>query len=124
MLLAIRCRSTFSPHVSHEYFHAINVKRLRPIELGPFDYERLPQTASLWISEGLTTYYGDLAVVRSGVGPQQDFLDGLANRIRSVQTSPGRLVQTLEEASLTVGRVPRSGLGGDRVRTLRSLVAR
>jgi predicted metalloprotease with PDZ domain len=105
-------------YVSHEYFHAINVKRLRPIELGPFDYERLPETPSLWIAEGLTTYYGDLAVVRSGVGSLEDFLAGLSGRIRTLQTSPGRLVQTLEQASLSVGRSSNSGIGGDRSRTI------
>jgi predicted metalloprotease with PDZ domain len=100
-------------YVSHEYFHAINVKRLRPVELGPFDYERLPSTPSLWISEGLTTYYGDLAVVRSGVGTLAEHLDGLSGNIRSVQTTPGRLVQTLADASLTAGTSSMSGVGGD-----------
>src|SRR5262249_14741228 len=60
--------------VSHEYFHAFNVKRLRPIELGPFDYEHPPRTKSLWISEGLTTYCADLIVARAGLGTPQDFL--------------------------------------------------
>ena len=60
--------------VSHEYFHAFNVKRLRPIELGPFDYEHPPNTSGLWISEGFTSYYGDLIVVRAGLGTTQDFL--------------------------------------------------
>lgn len=105
-------------YVSHEYFHAINVKRLRPIELGPFDYEKLPSTPSLWISEGLTTYYGDLAVVRSGVGPVDDYLEGLSGHIRTVQTSPGRLVQTLEQASLTSGTTSSSGVGGNRSQTI------
>jgi predicted metalloprotease with PDZ domain len=105
-------------YVSHEYFHAINVKRLRPIELGPFDYEKLPSTPSLWIAEGLTTYYGDLAVVRSGVGPTADYLAGLSNHIRTVQTSPGRLVQTLEQASLTAGISSSSGVGGNRNQTI------
>jgi predicted metalloprotease with PDZ domain len=105
-------------YVSHEYFHAINVKRLRPIELGPFDYEKLPSTPSLWISEGLTTYYGDLAVVRSGVGSLDDYLAGLSGYIRTVQTSPGRLVQTLEQASLTSGTTSSSGVGGNRDRTI------
>ena len=45
---------------SHEYFHAMNVKRLRPVELGPFDYEHAPVTTGLWVSEGLTSYFGDL----------------------------------------------------------------
>jgi len=104
--------------VSHEHCHAFNVKRLRPIELGPFDYEQLPRTPSLWISEGLTTYYGDLAVVRSGIGSPEDFLLGLSGHIRAVQTAPGRLVQTLEQASLTAGRSSSSGIGGDRDTTV------
>ena len=45
--------------VSHEFFHAWNVKRLRPVELGPFDYERENRTRMLWAAEGLTDYYGD-----------------------------------------------------------------
>ena len=53
--------------VSHEYFHAFNVKRLRPVELGPFDFEHPPSTKSLWISEGLTTYFGELIVARAGL---------------------------------------------------------
>jgi predicted metalloprotease with PDZ domain len=105
-------------YVSHEYFHAINVKRFRPIELGPFDYEKLPQTPSLWISEGLTTYYGDLAVVRSGLGSRDDFLDGMSGHIRTLQTSPGRLVQTLEQASLSAGVSSSSGVGGNRNSTI------
>ena len=60
--------------VSHEYFHAFNVKRLRPIELGPFDYENPPSTSSLWISEGLTSYFGELIVVRAGLGSTEDYL--------------------------------------------------
>ena len=47
---------------SHEFFHLWNVKRLRPIELGPFDYENEIYPRSLWIAEGLTDYYGDLQV--------------------------------------------------------------
>lgn len=104
--------------VSHEFFHAINVKRLRPVELGPFDYDYVPRTPSLWISEGLTSYYGDLAVVRSGVGTPEDFLRGMSSAIRNVQTSPGRLVQTLEQASLEVGRGRGSGIGGNRAVTV------
>lgn len=105
--------------VSHEYFHAFNVKRLRPIELGPFDYENPPHTPSLWISEGVTTYYGDLAVDRSGVGASEslssadDFLSGMSGAIRQLQNSPGRLVQTLEQASLDVWTASNSGVGGN-----------
>jgi len=43
---------------AHEFFHAWNVKRIRPRPLGPFDYSQMVRTPSLWISEGLTSYYG------------------------------------------------------------------
>lgn len=99
--------------VSHEYFHAFNVKRLRPVELEPFDYENPPQTSSLWISEGLTTYFGDLMVIRAGLGTTQDFLSRLSSNIGQLQTSPGRLVQTLEQSSLDVWNSGTSGVGRD-----------
>jgi len=65
---------------SHEYFHAWNVKRLRPVELGPFNYERENPTRSLWIAEGITDYYGDLAVARAGFMSRDEFLAGLSSR--------------------------------------------
>ena len=86
--------------LSHEYFHAMNVKRLRPIELGPFDYEHPPVTTGLWVAEGLTSYFGDLLAARSGVGSQDDYLAMESKHITDLQTrQPGRLVQTLEQAS-------------------------
>ena len=99
--------------VSHEYFHAFNVKRLRPVELGPFDYEHPPQTASLWISEGLTSYFGELIVSRAGLGTTDDFLASLSTHIGQLQNAPGRLVQTLEQSSLDVWTSGNSGLGRD-----------
>jgi predicted metalloprotease with PDZ domain len=99
--------------VSHEYFHAFNVKRLRPIELGPFDYERPPSTSSLWISEGLTTYGADLVVARAGLCDTGEFLSMLSANISSLQNSPGRLKQTLEQASLDVWNSGTSGVGRD-----------
>jgi predicted metalloprotease with PDZ domain len=86
--------------LSHEYFHAMNVKRLRPVELGPFDYEHPPVTTGLWVAEGLTSYFGDLLAARSGVGTEQDYLAIDSRHITDLQTKqPGRLVQTLEQAS-------------------------
>ena len=86
--------------LSHEYFHAMNVKRLRPIELGPFDYERAPVTTGLWVGEGLTSYFGDLLSERSGLGTPGDYLNLESKHITDLQTKqPGRLVQTLEQAS-------------------------
>jgi predicted metalloprotease with PDZ domain len=97
--------------VSHEYFHALNVKRLRPVELGPFDYENPPHTSSLWISEGLTTYFGDLIVTRAGLGKADDFLASMSSHIGQLQTAPGRAVQTLEQSSLDVWSGGFSGVG-------------
>ncbi|HEU4386166.1 MAG TPA: hypothetical protein VFV34_00105 [Blastocatellia bacterium] len=104
--------------VSHEYFHAFNVKRLRPVELGPFDYERPPRTSSLWISEGLTTYFGDLMVVRASLGTTEDFLSRLSGNISQLQSSPGRLAQTLEQSSLDVWNSGTSGVGRNNATTV------
>jgi predicted metalloprotease with PDZ domain len=88
--------------ISHEYCHAFNVKRLRPIELGPFDYEREPHTTGLWISEGFTSYLGELAVERAGLTTRDDVLRSLSSKIDQLQKMPGRLRQTLEESSADV----------------------
>ena len=86
--------------ISHEYFHAMNVKRLRPIELGPFDYEKAPVTTGLWVGEGLTSYFGDLLAARAGMGTPQDYLNLCSKHITDLQTKqPGRLFQTLEQSS-------------------------
>jgi predicted metalloprotease with PDZ domain len=84
---------------SHEYFHLWNVKRLRPIELGPFDYEHENYPRSLWISEGLTDYYGDLQLARAGLYTVDEYLRELSVAIRTLQTTPARLTQTAEMAS-------------------------
>ena len=105
-------------YVAHEYFHAENVKRFRPVELGPFDYDTPPTTAGLWLAEGVTSYYGELLVSRSGVGSVQDFLNALSAAITAVQNRPGRLVQTLEQASLGIFATGGSGVGGDAARTV------
>ncbi len=98
--------------VSHEYCHAFNVKRLRPVELGPFDYEKPPRTTGLWVAEGLTTYYGDLLVRRAGLCDADAYLARLSGHIGRLQKSPGRLVQTLEQASADVWAGGVSGVGG------------
>lgn len=85
--------------VSHEYFHAWNVKRLRPEPLGPFDYENENYTRSLWISEGFTSYYGPLALKRAGLASPSALLNDLGSSINALQTTPGRLVQPVETSS-------------------------
>ena len=94
--------------VAHEFFHVWNVKRLRPVELGPFDYENEVHTQSLWIAEGITSYYDRLFVRRAGLCTTAEFLAGdppsagedrTINDFERLQTTPGRLAQTLEDSS-------------------------
>ena len=84
---------------SHEYFHLWNVKRLRPVELGPFDYEHEVHTRSLWVAEGITDYYGELNVHRAGLSTRDEFLDNLSAHLETLQGGPGRLVQSAAAAS-------------------------
>jgi len=85
--------------VSHEFFHVWNVKRLRPAALGPFDYEAENYTPSLWVSEGITSYYGDLLVRRAGLSSDPEYFLGLSNDIRTLETTPGRLVVPVTQSS-------------------------
>jgi predicted metalloprotease with PDZ domain len=98
---------------SHEYFHAFNVERLRPVELGPFDYEKPPQTTSLWMAEGFTSYYGDLALPRVGLDDADSYLASLSAAIRQLQDQPGRLMQTVEQSSRDVWTNSFSGVNPD-----------
>lgn len=84
---------------AHEYFHLWNAKRLRPAELGPFDYEREVHTRLLWATEGWTSYYSELLLCRSGILPPARYLRRLAERIRKYEGKPGRRRQSLSEAS-------------------------
>lgn len=88
--------------LAHEYQHAFNVKRLRPVELGPFDYETPPTVSTLWISEGLTSYFSNLMLRRSGLIDESRYLAGLSRQISALQNSPGRLKQSVEQSSLGV----------------------
>lgn len=85
--------------VSHEFFHTWNVKRLRPAPLGPFDYEAEVYTPSLWVAEGLTSYYDDLLLVRAGLMDEKAYLQRITDQIGKLSETPGRTVQTLEQAS-------------------------
>ena len=76
---------------AHEYFHVWNVKRVRPLALGPFDYTREQYQPSLWVAEGWTQYYGQVALFRAGVLPSSGFYEMVANSIvRPNLTEMGR----------------------------------
>jgi predicted metalloprotease with PDZ domain len=85
--------------ISHEFFHAWNVKRIRPDALGPFDYNRENYTKLLWVAEGITDYYGALAMRRADLYSEEEYLGTLMGQIDSVQSKPGRLEMSVEEAS-------------------------
>ncbi|MGA8035723.1 MAG: PDZ domain-containing protein [Candidatus Acidiferrales bacterium] len=84
---------------SHEFFHAWNVKRLRPLPLGPFDYTQMVHTPSLWISEGLTSYYGALAMERAGVITPEKYLEMISRLITNFEALPGRSERSIEDTS-------------------------
>lgn len=85
--------------MSHEFFHTWNVKRLRPAELGPFDYENERHTRSLWVAEGITSYYDNLFLRRAGLVDDKTYLEMLSKEIEALQTIPGRKVQSLADSS-------------------------
>ena len=85
--------------VAHEFFHLWNVKRIRPDALGPFDYTQENYTKMLWVAEGITDYYADVALRRAGLITETEFLNGQARAMRAMQNTPGRLVQSVEESS-------------------------
>ncbi len=90
---------SFDTLVSHEVFHVWNVKRIRPDALGPFDYTEENYTRLLWVAEGVTSYYETLLVRRAGLMNDRQYLQVLAQEIQKLQQTPGRRVQSLEEAS-------------------------
>jgi predicted metalloprotease with PDZ domain len=84
---------------SHEFFHTWNVRRLRPKVLKQYDYEREQLFDELWIAEGITSYYDELLVARSGLMTTDEYLDRLSKTIANLQGTPGRDVQSLADSS-------------------------
>ncbi len=91
---------------AHEIFHAWNVKRLRPADMWPYDYRRQMPTELLWISEGITDYYADLALVRGEIVPAQFFYQVTQGKIDEVGAT---VPVALEDASLSTWIGPRDG---------------
>lgn len=84
---------------SHEFFHTWNVRRLRPKPLVEYDYENEVYLRSLWIAEGITSYYDDLQLARCGLISQKEYLQAVSKQIETLQTTPGRNVQSLSDSS-------------------------
>lgn len=85
--------------VSHEYFHLWNIKRIKPAAFTPFRLEKEAYTTLLWVFEGITSYYDDLALVRSGLITREAYLELLGEMISRVWQTPGRFRQSLADAS-------------------------
>ena len=85
--------------VAHEYFHLWNVKRIRPIELGPFKYGEENYTSMLWLAEGITSYYDEIALMRAGIVTRKEFLGTMAGYVNAHENRMGARVATISEMS-------------------------
>ncbi len=84
---------------SHEFFHLWNVKRLKPVELGPFNYQQEVYTTLLWLSEGVTNFYTWIMMERSGVATREEYLKHLMTEIRFYDMIPGTAVESASDSS-------------------------
>ena len=85
--------------LAHEYFHHYNVKRIRPVELGPFNYDKPNRTNMLWVSEGVTVYYENIILRKAGIIGEEEMLFRMQEEINRLEADPGRFHQTLAQAS-------------------------
>jgi len=85
--------------VAHEYFHLWNVKRIRPVELGPFNYDSENYTSLLWVMEGFTSYYEKMILLRAGYYSEEQFLKKMFSSLNYVEGSTGARVQPVAHAS-------------------------
>ena len=91
---------------AHEYFHHWNVKRIRPVALGPFDYQHVTRTRSLWLSEGVTDYYAGVLLRRGGIVTEDDARATLASSIQSYLGNPASAWLSPERSSFTAWDPP------------------
>ncbi|AOM76404.1 M61 family metallopeptidase [Pedobacter steynii] len=85
--------------LAHEYFHLYNIKAIRPLSLGPFNYDKENLTRMLWVSEGFTVYYEYVILNRAGLLNRDEFLKVISKTIRNYENIPGHLLQSATEAS-------------------------
>ena len=90
---------TFLGLASHEYFHLWNVKRMKPAVFTPYDLSREVHTDLLWVFEGITSYYDDLALVRSGMITVDSYFELVGQTITRVLRAAGRRRQSVAESS-------------------------
>lgn len=93
---------------SHEFFHVWNVKRLRPVGLGPWDFTRPLVTQGLWIAEGFTNYYGKLSLRRSGLWSDEELLNSYANAVGGIENAQGSKLTSAVDASILAPFIDRA----------------
>jgi predicted metalloprotease with PDZ domain len=86
--------------VTHEFFHVWNVRHMRPANLADIDYQREQYSRQLWLAEGLSSYYDNLLLSRSKLITPKEYLELLAKDVHKLETTPGRKLQPVTEASL------------------------
>jgi len=101
--------------LAHEYFHHYNAKRIRPVELGPFDYDKGSRTNMLWVAEGVTSYYEAFLLKKAGITTERDLLAKFENHIRAYENKPGHLFQSVGQASFDTWADGPFGRTGDDV---------
>jgi len=85
--------------IAHEFFHLYNVKTIRPIALGPFDYSKENLTNMLWVAEGFTVYYEYMVLNRAGLMSRQEVLDALSRVISTFENATGRKYTSATQSS-------------------------
>ena len=85
---------------AHEFFHAWNVKRIRPASLEPLDYTHEMYTRALWFAEGVTNTYAAYTLVRTGLWSKQEFYQDLSGQISELEARPAERWQSAEQSSL------------------------
>lgn len=92
----------FLNFVTHEYFHLYNVKAIRPIELGPFDYNKENYTSMLWVSEGLTVYYEYIIMMKAGLLDGNEALKYISESIKRYENIEGNKHMSLSRSSFDI----------------------
>jgi predicted metalloprotease with PDZ domain len=93
---------------AHEFFHVWNVKRLRPVGLGPWDFTNPVVTQGLWIAEGFTNYYGKLGARRAGVWNDEQLFQSYAGAIGGIENAPGSRMTSAVDASILASFIDRA----------------
>jgi predicted metalloprotease with PDZ domain len=106
---------------AHEFFHVWNVKRLRPVGLGPWDFTRPLVTQGLWIAEGFTNYYGKLSLRRAGLWDDEQLLKSYAGTIGGIENAPGSRLTSAVESSILAPFIDRAS-NDQRTNTQNTLV--